>query len=127
MCIILGDLSDFYPFKKKKRSSNSFKNYLSLVATHRLGSCDSQALGTGASVVGEHGLSCSVACEIFPGQGSKLCPLQADSYHCPTREVQFLSSFVFFCILQNVWNHCALRLESGEKGIIVTFKFKHRN
>ena len=33
------------------------------------------------SVVVAHGLSCSAACGIFPGQGSNLCPLhwQADS------------------------------------------------
>ena len=34
------------------------------------------------SVVAAHRLSCSTACEIFPGQGSNPCPLhwQADSY-----------------------------------------------
>ena len=32
------------------------------------------ALGTRASVVVAHGLSCSVACGIFPNQGSNPCP-----------------------------------------------------
>ena len=41
-----------------------------------------QALGTWASVVVEHRLSCPVQCGIFPDQGLNLCPLdwQADSY-----------------------------------------------
>ena len=39
----------------------------SLVAEHKL-------QGTGL-VVAVHGLSCPVACEIFPDQGSNLCPL----------------------------------------------------
>ena len=40
-----------------------------------------RALGTRASVVVAHGLSCSTACGIFPDQGSNPCPLhwQADS------------------------------------------------
>ena len=48
--------------------------------------------GTGSrragSVVVAHGLSCSVACGIFPDQGSNPCPLhwQADSQPCATRE-----------------------------------------
>ena len=40
-----------------------------------------------------HGLSCSVACGIFPDQGSNLCPLhwQADSYPlCLQRSLQML-------------------------------------
>ena len=55
--------------------------------------CGARALGTRASVVVArglesagsvfvaHGFSCSMACGIFPGQGSNLCPLhwQADS------------------------------------------------
>ena len=42
--------------------------------------CGARALGTRASVVVARGLSCSVACGIFPGQGSNPCPLhwQAD-------------------------------------------------
>ena len=40
----------------------------SLVAEHGL-------QGTQASVVVAHGLSCSAACGIFPGQGSNSCPL----------------------------------------------------
>ena len=45
----------------------------SLVAEHGLRSA--------GSVVVAHGLSCSAACGIFPGQGSNPCPLhwQADS------------------------------------------------
>ena len=43
--------------------------------------CGALALGAQASVVVAHGLSCSVACGIFPDQGSNPCPLhwQADS------------------------------------------------
>ena len=44
--------------------------------------CRARALGTQASVVVVHRLSCSVACGIFPDQGLNLCPLHwlADSY-----------------------------------------------
>ena len=51
--------------------------------------CGAQVLGTWDSVVGTrgsvavvHGLSCSVACGIFPDQGLNLCLLhwQADSF-----------------------------------------------
>ena len=44
-------------------------------------SCGARALGTRASVVVAHELSCSAACGIFPDQGSNPCPLhwQADS------------------------------------------------
>ena len=43
--------------------------------------CEAQSLGTRASIVVVHGLSCSMSCEIFPEQGSNLCPLhwQTDS------------------------------------------------
>ena len=43
--------------------------------------CGARALGTRASVVVVHGLSCSAACGIFPDQGLIPCPLhrQADS------------------------------------------------
>ena len=46
----------------------------SVALTCRLSHCGLQAL--------EHRLSCSVTCEIFPGQGSNSCPLhcQADAY-----------------------------------------------
>ena len=39
-------------------------------------------LQSAGSVAVVHGLSCSEACEIFPDQGSSLCPLlwQVDSY-----------------------------------------------
>ena len=44
-------------------------------------SCSSQALEPVGSVVVVHGLSCSLACGIFPNQGSNPCSLrwQADS------------------------------------------------
>lgn len=58
----------------------------SLVAVWRLltamtSFCGVQAPGTRASVVVEHGLSCSASCGTFPGQGSNPCPLnwQEDS------------------------------------------------
>ena len=43
--------------------------------------CGARALGMWASVVVAHRLSCSVACGIFPDQGSHPCPLrwQVDS------------------------------------------------
>ena len=43
--------------------------------------CEAQALEAQASAAVAHRLSCSVACGIFLGQGSNLCPLhwQADS------------------------------------------------
>ena len=52
----------------------------SAVVARGLSSCGSRAQSTG-SVVVAHGLSCSAACEIFPGQGSNPYPLhwQADS------------------------------------------------
>ena len=37
--------------------------------------CGARALGVWASVVVAHGLRCSVACGIFPDQGSNPCPL----------------------------------------------------
>ena len=53
------------------------RRLLLAVASH----CRARALGAQASVVVAHGLSCSVACGIFPDQGSNLYPLhwQADS------------------------------------------------
>ena len=54
----------------------------SVWASHCSGfSCGTRALGTLVSVVVMHGLSCPVACEIFPDQEWNLCPLlwQADS------------------------------------------------
>ena len=37
--------------------------------------CGARALGARASLVVAHGLSCSMACGIFPDQGSNPCPL----------------------------------------------------
>ena len=53
----------------------------SLVAEHGLQAHGLQQLWHAGSVVAAHGLSCSVACGIFPDQGSNPCPLhwQADS------------------------------------------------
>ena len=48
--------------------------------------CRQQALGAPASIVMVHGLSCSMACRIFPDQGLNPCPLhwQTNSYPlCP--------------------------------------------
>ena len=44
--------------------------------------CGAQPLGSGTSVGAAHGLSCSMACGIFPDQGLNPCPLnwQANSY-----------------------------------------------
>ena len=53
----------------------------SVVATHGFTSCRSGFQSTG-SVVVVHGFSCSVACGVFPDQGSNPCPLhwQVDTY-----------------------------------------------
>ena len=52
----------------------------SVVVAHGLWSAGSVVVAHGlwsaGSVVVAHGLSCSVACGIFPDQGSNLCPLQ---------------------------------------------------
>ena len=50
------------------------------------------------------GLSCCLACEIFPGHGSNLCALycKADSYTRPPRKSQKLATFVWTEIL-NLW------------------------
>ena len=56
---------------------------LSLIAASGGFSCvEAQALGVKASVVVTHGLSCPVACGVFPDQGWNPCPLhwQVDSY-----------------------------------------------
>ena len=52
-------------------------------------SCGAWAPGTRASVVAVWGLSCSVTCGVFPGQGSKLCMLigRQTLNHWTTREV----------------------------------------
>ena len=52
-----------------------------VVAAHGLSSCGTRALERAGSVVVAHGLSCSVACGIFPDEGSNPCPLhgQMDS------------------------------------------------
>ena len=50
----------------------------SVAVVHGLGNCDLQALNAG-SVVVAHRLCCSMACEIFPGQGSDWCPLHCKS------------------------------------------------
>ena len=58
-----------------------------------------------------HGPSCSVACGIFPDQGSNPCPLhwQVDSYHCTTREVPILAFIIafFFTFLRSLFLHSA--------------------
>ena len=58
-------------------------------------SCGAQALGTRASVVGVHGLSCTEACGIFLDQGLNLCPLTGrwTLIHCAIRDVH-LDHFV---------------------------------
>ena len=52
----------------------------SLVAEHRLQGVQgsglvARGLWSAGSAVGAHGLSCSMACGIFPEQGSNQCPL----------------------------------------------------
>ena len=55
------------------------------------------------SVVVAHGLSCSVACGIFPDQGSNPCPLhwQADSFF-------YLNKFIYL-FLAVLGLHCSAR------------------
>ena len=72
------------------------------------------------SVVVAHGLSCSVACGVFPEQGSNLCPLhwQVDSYplhHWGSPSPLFLKarilgwqSFVLPFSILNRLLHCLL-------------------
>ena len=48
--------------------------------------CGARALGVWASVLVAQGLSCSVACGIFPDQGSNPCPLR---WQADTRFIQF--------------------------------------
>ena len=65
----------------------------SVWASHCSGFCCCGAWALGCvvgSVVGARGLICSVACGIFPDQGSNLCPLhwQAILNHWATREAQ---------------------------------------
>ena len=53
------------------------------------------APGTRASVVVAHGLSCSVACGIFPDQGSNPCPLHWQVDSCQLRHQGSLF-FIYF-------------------------------
>ena len=57
-----------------------------------------QALELLGSEVVAHGLSCSLACGIFPGQGLNLCPLswQVDSYPQGSPKTASLESFLMF-------------------------------
>ena len=66
---------------------------LSLLQPLLLWSTGSRRTG---SVVVAHGPSCSTACEIFPDQGSNLCPLhwQADSQPLRHQGIPILVSFI---------------------------------
>ena len=83
---------------------------LSLLKPQALGSWVSVAEGVRAlqswlvssrtrarSVAVKHQLSCSVACGIFPDQGSNLCllPWQVDSYPLHHQQVQYLGFLTF--------------------------------
>ena len=91
--------------------------YCSTQASHCGGfsCCTAWALGSRASVVVVHGLSCFLACGIFLYQGSNPCPLlcKVDSYHCTTREAlcrfflilskkQLLVSLIFYIFLFDI-------------------------
>ena len=52
-------------------------------AFHRCSCCRASALGHVGSVVAAHGLSCSVACGIFPDQGSSPCLLHGQAGSLP--------------------------------------------
>ena len=56
--------------------------------------CRARALGTQASVVVTHGLSCSAACGIFPDQARTRVPCIGRQIpnHCATREALSLNS-----------------------------------
>ena len=62
--------------------------------------CRARALGTRASVVVAHGLSCSAACGIFPYRGSNPCPLnwQADSFCFFNLFYLFIYLFIYGCV-----------------------------
>ena len=64
--------------------------------------------GTGSAAV-THGLSCSAACGIFPGQGSNPCPCIGRWIlnHSATREAQQLISFKLHTILSSLMKSCA--------------------
>ena len=70
----------------------------SFIAELRPWVCRLQWLQHVGSVVVVHGLSCSVACGIFPGQGSNLSLLdwQVDSFPRPTREASY--KLIFKCL-----------------------------
>ena len=97
-----------------------------ITVAHRLSSCSSQALSTGLTVVA-YGLSCSVACEIFPDQGSNPCLLhwQVDSLpldhqgsplivillYLITNEVEqlFIDSWPFVCpIVKHLFRYLSI-------------------
>ena len=67
--------------------------------------CGAWALGTRASVVVAHRLSCSAACGIFPAQGSNPCPCigRRILIHCATREVliEYFYLFIYLFIYKN--------------------------
>ena len=72
-------------------------------------SCSLLAREHGSSLVVVDGLSCSVACGVFPDQGSNPCPLhwQAASYplcHKGSPRMQEISVY-YFGILQLYWIH----------------------
>ena len=62
------------------------------------------------SVVASHGLSCPVACGIFPDQGWNLCPLhcRVDSYHWTTREapkgIFLLNNYLMPATILDPWD-----------------------
>ena len=78
---------------------------LSLLRPLLLRSTGSRRAG---SVVVAHGPSCSVACGIFPDQGSNPCPLQwqADSqplHHQGSPQVSFDTETYFLSVPAEVW------------------------
>ena len=82
-------LYSFFFFLKKRCiylgcavSSRCCVRAFSICSQRGFSCCGAWALGVLASVVVALRLSCSIACVIFPDQGSNLCPLnwQADSH-----------------------------------------------
>ena len=75
------------------------------------------------SVVVVHGLSCPVACGIFPDQGSNLCPLHCKwiLHHWTTREVpeqsllisNILTFWVRIIVVRGCTIHCRILLNAS--------------
>ena len=74
-----------------------------------------QALGSKASVVAAHGLSCSLACGIFRHQGSNPCPCigKWSLNHWTTREMQSFIIYLSCPLILGVSHHLPQRTKQA--------------